>query len=184
MQKATMTGKKGNLAQIKVLVLDNDGVLTDGGLLFPEAGEPVIRFDIQDGLGIVVARQVGCETAIISGRGSAALTRRAAELGIKEVLLGVSNKAQALQDLAERRGWSLSEVAYMGDDLNDLPAMALCGAVIAPANAAPEIKAVAHLITENRGGRGAVREALQTILDAQGRWKEAVKKYLQILQDS
>jgi 3-deoxy-D-manno-octulosonate 8-phosphate phosphatase (KDO 8-P phosphatase) len=105
-------------------------------------------------------------------------------LGIKEVLLGVSKKARALQQLAASRGWDLSAIAYMGDDLNDLPAMALCGAVIAPANAAPEVKAAAYLITENRGGRGAVREALQTILTIQGRWESAVKKYLQVLQDS
>jgi YrbI family 3-deoxy-D-manno-octulosonate 8-phosphate phosphatase len=184
MQEIPMTSSQERLAKIKVLVLDNDGVLTDGGLLYLEAGPPTIRFDIQDGLGIVVARQAGIETAIISGRSSAALQRRATELGIKEILLGIDNKAQALRELTLRRGWNLSEVAYMGDDLNDLPAMALCGAALAPANAAPEVKAAAVLVTENRGGRGAVREALQTLLAAQDRWQAAVKQYLEILDDT
>lgn len=168
-------------AHIKALVLDVDGVLTDGGLIYLEQGEAAVRFDIQDGLGIVVARNVGLEVAIISGRASAALTRRAQELGITELYQGINNKAQTFRELAQRRGWSFPEIAYMGDDLNDLPVMNLAGAVIAPANAAAEVKAVAHYITTASGGNGAVREAIQKILDEQMGWKEAVRNYLTLL---
>jgi 3-deoxy-D-manno-octulosonate 8-phosphate phosphatase (KDO 8-P phosphatase) len=170
------------LQNIKILVLDVDGVLTDGGLIYPEQGQPGMRFHIQDGLGIVVARQAGLEVAIISGRASAALTLRASQLGIVELVQGVTNKAHALQEMAARRGWNLTEVAYMGDDLNDLPAMVLAGAAIAPANAVAEVKATAQLVTTVAGGSGAVREAIETILRAQGRWEEAVKEYLAALE--
>jgi len=159
-------------------VLDADGVLSDGGLLYAEKGEPLVRFHIQDGLGIVAARLVGLEVAIISARGSAALTRRAEELGISEVICKVADKAQALRGLAARHNWDLSEVAYLGDDWNDIPAMEIVGTALAVANAVAEVKEKAHWVSTRTGGNGAVREAIEAILSAQGKWQQAIQAYL------
>lgn len=166
------------LMKIKALVVDSDGVLTDGAMLFPEMGQSMVRFHIHDGLGIVLARRAGLEVAVVSGRSRIALSRRAEELGMTEVLQGVHNKVQALRNLARKRRWDLSEVAYMGDDLNDLPAMEIAGAALAVADAVEEVKRAAHWVSSKKGGDGAVREALETILEAQGRWQDAVQAYL------
>jgi len=179
-----MAANKVNLKNIKALVLDTDGILTDGGLFYLETGEPLIRFDIQDGLAIVVARSAGLEVAIISGRRSEALILRAEHLGITEVIQGAVNKERALRELAARRGWQLSEIAYMGDDLNDLPALEIAGVRITVANGIPEAKEMAHLITTKCGGSGAVKEAIQIILEAQDRWKDAVQNYLSSLRSA
>nr|NIM04217.1 HAD hydrolase family protein [Armatimonadota bacterium]NIM22769.1 HAD hydrolase family protein [Armatimonadota bacterium]NIM66603.1 HAD hydrolase family protein [Armatimonadota bacterium]NIM75190.1 HAD hydrolase family protein [Armatimonadota bacterium]NIN04826.1 HAD hydrolase family protein [Armatimonadota bacterium] len=173
-----MDNAQTRLAKIKTLVLDTDGVLTDGSLLYLEDGQPLVRFSIQDGLGIVAARLVGLEVAIVSARLTAALARRGEELGIKEIVRGAADKGQALQELAKRRQWDLSEVAYMGDDLNDLPPMQIAGAALAPANAVNDVKKAAHWISIRTGGNGAVREAVEAILSAQGRWEQAIQAYL------
>jgi len=178
-----MSDLQERLAKIKALVIDADGVLTDGGILFPEVGQAVVRFHIQDGLGIVLARRVGLEVAVLSGRSRIALARRAEELGMTEVIQGVHNKVQALRALAARRRWALLEIAYMGDDLNDLPAMEIVGAALAVANAVEEVKRAAHWVAGKSGGEGAVREAIEVILSAQGRWEEAVRGYLEHLRN-
>jgi 3-deoxy-D-manno-octulosonate 8-phosphate phosphatase (KDO 8-P phosphatase) len=174
-----MSDLQERLAKIKVLVLDTDGVLTDGGLLYPESGESLVRFHIQDGMGVVAARLVGLKIAIISARKTAALARRAEELGITEVVYKAADKAEALRGLASRLGWNLSEAAYLGDDLNDIPPMKMVGAPLAVANAVAEVKEAACWVSTKEGGNGAVRETVETILSAQGRWEEAVEAYLE-----
>ncbi len=157
-------------SRIRLLVLDVDGVLTDGGLLYGPAGEETKRFHVHDGLALVAARKAGLQVAILSSRASAAVTRRMTELGVSEVHQGVADKATALDALRERLGMRPAEVAMMGDDLPDLPAMARAGLALAPANAAAEVKRTAHWVGRRRGGEGAVREAVEMLLKARRAW--------------
>ena len=155
---------------VKLLVVDCDGVLTDGRLFFTPSGEVTQRFSAHDGYGIKCAQAAGVEVAVLTGRKSAALMHRAQGLGMKRVVQGVSDKAKALRDLAGSSGVELSEIAFVGDDLLDIPAMRLAGWSAAPATARPEVKAHAAYICEARGGRGAVREVIEVVLRARGAW--------------
>jgi 3-deoxy-D-manno-octulosonate 8-phosphate phosphatase (KDO 8-P phosphatase) len=157
-------------SRIRLLVLDVDGVLTDGGLFVSASGEEAKRFHVHDGLALVAARKAGLQIAILSARASAAVTRRMTELGVGEVHQGVTDKAGALDALRERLGLAVGEVAMMGDDLPDLPAMARAGLALAPANAAAEVKRTAHWVARRRGGDGAVREAVEMLLKSRRAW--------------
>jgi 3-deoxy-D-manno-octulosonate 8-phosphate phosphatase (KDO 8-P phosphatase) len=160
-------------ARIRLLVLDVDGVLTDGGLLYGPAGEEVKRFSVHDGFGLQAARRAGLEVAVISGRASAAVTRRLAELGVSEVQQGIRDKGAALDGLLARLGIRAAEVAVMGDDLPDLGLMRRVGLALAPANAAPEVRRAARWVSRRRGGDGAVREAVEFLLKARKAWPPA-----------
>lgn len=157
-------------SRIRLLVLDVDGVLTDGGLLYGPSGEEGKRFHVRDGLALVAARAAGLRVAVLSSRASAAVARRMAELGVDEVHQGVTDKAGALDALRKRLGLETAEVAVMGDDLPDLGAMGRAGLALAPANAAPEVKRAAHWVARRRGGDGAVREAVEMLLKARRLW--------------
>jgi 3-deoxy-D-manno-octulosonate 8-phosphate phosphatase (KDO 8-P phosphatase) len=157
-------------ARIRLLILDVDGVLTDGGLLYGASGEETKRFHVHDGLALVAARKAGLQVAVLSSRASAAVTRRMTELGVSEVHQGVMDKASALAALCERLGVPISAVAMMGDDLPDLAAMGRVGLALAPANAVAEVKRVAHWVARRRGGDGAVREAVEMLLRARRAW--------------
>ena len=157
-------------SRIRLLVLDVDGVLTDGGLFVSASGEEAKRFHVHDGLALVAARKAGLQIAILSARASAAVTRRMTELGVGEVHQGVTDKAGALDALRERLGLAVGEVAMMGDDLPDLPAMARAGLALAPANAVAEVKRAAHWVARRRGGDGAVREAVEMLLKSRRAW--------------
>jgi 3-deoxy-D-manno-octulosonate 8-phosphate phosphatase (KDO 8-P phosphatase) len=157
-------------SRIRLLVLDVDGVLTDGGLFCGASGEETKRFHVHDGLALVAARKAGLQVAVLSSRASAAVTRRLTELGVSEVHQGVADKAGALEALCERLGLRAAEVAMMGDDLPDLPAMRWVGLALAPANAVAEVKRAAHWVARRRGGDGAVREAVELLLKARRAW--------------
>jgi 3-deoxy-D-manno-octulosonate 8-phosphate phosphatase (KDO 8-P phosphatase) len=157
-------------ARVRLLVLDVDGVLTDGGLYYGPAGEETKRFHVQDGFALTQAARAGLAIAILSGRASPAVTRRMTELGITEVHQGVSDKAAVLAGLLKRLGVSRAEVAVMGDDLPDLALFRLAGLALAPANAVGEVKRAAHWVSRRRGGDGAVREAVEMLLRARRRW--------------
>jgi 3-deoxy-D-manno-octulosonate 8-phosphate phosphatase (KDO 8-P phosphatase) len=157
-------------ARIRLLVLDVDGVLTDGGLVYGPAGEETKRFHVRDGLAVVAARAAGLEIAVISGRASAAVTRRMAELGLGEVHQGVADKAAAFDALRSRLGLPPVEVAVMGDDLTDLALMKRVGLALAPSDAVAEVRRAAHWVSRRRGGDGAVREAVEMLLRARGAW--------------
>ena len=169
MRSAARGGRRA-AARIRLLVLDVDGVLTDGGLYYGPSGEEIKRFDVQDGLAIVAARRAGLSVAVISGRASAAVTRRMAELGIVEVHQGVADKAEVLAAMTARLGLDVGDVGVMGDDLGDLALMRRAGLALAPANAAREVRSVAHWVSRNRGGGGAVREAIELLLKARNAW--------------
>ena len=150
---------------IRLLVLDVDGVLTDGGLFFGPDGEQLKRFNVRDGLGIKLLQQAGVTVAIISGRSCAALDRRAADLGIAELHGGVGDKRAVLADLQARLAITPAETAAMGDDLPDLALFAGAALRIAPADAESELIAAADLVTARAGGHGAVRDAAIHILN-------------------
>jgi 3-deoxy-D-manno-octulosonate 8-phosphate phosphatase (KDO 8-P phosphatase) len=157
-------------ARIKLLVLDVDGVMTDGGLLFDATGREWKRFHVHDGLAMVAARRAGLPVAVISGRTSPAVARRMAELGVDELNQGVSDKAPVVRAIIGRLGLSPADVAAMGDDLLDLPVMAMVGLRLAPANAVQEVRRAAHWVSRRAGGDGAVREAIEMLLRARGAW--------------
>lgn len=169
---------RSRAARTRLIAFDIDGVMTDGGLIYTDDGHELKTFNVQDGLGIKLLQKAGIEVAIITGRKSGVVAARARDLGIEHVHQGVADKRAILAALLERLQLPWAECAFMGDDLIDLPAMTRCGLAIAPANARPVVKEIAHRVTEAGGGRGAVREAAELILDAQGRLAAAFAPYL------
>ena len=175
-----MEQKSGALeraVRIKLVIFDVDGVLTDGGIYIGEAGELYKPFFCRDGLGITLAHKAGLKTAIITGRQSKQVAFRARELKISEVFQGSLDKRMAYQQLKERTGLQDAEIAYIGDDLIDLPIMCQVGLPMAVADAVPEVREEARLIAGFEGGHGAVRELLEFILKAQSKWGELIKEF-------
>ncbi len=164
-------------SKIKLLALDVDGVLTDGTIFIAADGEIFKGFNAKDGMGISCALRSGIEVAIITGRHSEIVHRRAEELGIKIVLEGIRDKGEALSELCRQLKISLNEVAYIGDDLNDLPAFSRCGFSLAPNDAAYAVSEKADWNLLADGGHGAVREAVELILTAQGKWENIAESY-------
>jgi len=165
---AAMDDAVRRAARIRLLALDVDGTLTDGTLFIGAQGETMKGFNVRDGFGLTLLEEAGIIRAIVTGRSSAIVERRAAELGIGIVLQGVRDKAQALAGLARDAGLSLDEVAYMGDDWPDLPALRVAGLAAAPADATAPVRASAHWVSRCRAGHGAVRELAEWLLEARG----------------
>jgi 3-deoxy-D-manno-octulosonate 8-phosphate phosphatase (KDO 8-P phosphatase) len=167
--------------RVRLLGLDVDGVLTDNGVYIgPLAGARVEfkRFDIQDGLGLILLRTAGLPVFWLSGRASEATALRAAELRIDDVLqVPGPRKLAALDELLTRRGIGWDEVAFVGDDLADLPVLRRVGLPIAVANAVTDVKAVARYVTLASGGHGAVREVVELLLRARGEWADILERY-------
>ncbi len=159
---------------IELLVADVDGVLTDGVIAVDDRGGEIKHFHVRDGMGYAMWHRRGKQAAILSGRRASAVDRRAAELKIAHVLQGHEQKAPSLRSLIEGLGIRPEQVCFVGDDLNDLPVLRAVGLAACPADAVPEVKEAAHLITRAAGGRGAVREVVETILKAQGSWTALV----------
>lgn len=160
---------------VRLLITDVDGVLTDGRIFYSAEGVESQAFFVRDGLGLRMAQQAGLLTAILTGRVSAAVAYRAKELGITEIHQGAMNKLEVYEMLLQRHGLTDEAVAYVGDDLNDLPLLGRVGLSAAPADAHPEVKTNVAYVTTQAGGRGAVREVIDLILEAQGRWEEFVE---------
>jgi len=166
------------MQNVKLIVLDVDGTLTDGTLLYTDGGGQSKAFHVADGLGIVMAQAVGIRVAVLSARSSRVVETRMAELGIEDVLQNCGDKAQTLNGLLKKYHLRAKEAAYVGDDINDLPAFEAVGVKIAVANASEHLKAKADWVTPRAGGAGAVRDAIEEILRRQGRLDEAVAAYL------
>lgn len=174
--------------KIKLFLMDVDGTLTDGGVCLTStlsgagSGEPVVTetkvFNAQDGQGLSLAHTMGIRTGFITGRSSPAVSRRAKELSVDYVYLGQARKTEAFEECLRLAGVTADEVAYMGDDLPDIPLAQLAGLGVCVGDGAPELKAVCHFTTKRFGGRGAAREVVELILKAQGRWADAVPKAL------
>ena len=169
-KKATPRSAAGKAPRIRLLVLDVDGVLTDGVLVYGASGEEIKRFHVRDGLALQQARRAGVEVAVVSGRASAAVTRRMSELGVIEVHQGVGDKEALLRGLLARLRVSGAETAVMGDDLPDLPLMRMAGIAMAPVDAAPEVRQAADWVSRSAGGHGAVREAVEWLLRSRKAW--------------
>ena len=161
---------------IRLLVLDVDGTLTDGGIYYDATGNELKKFAAKDGAGLLIAHAAGIRVMICTGRECEAVRRRAADLKISDVYQNVGRKAEFLARFMQENGYAKEEVAYCGDDVNDLGAMALCGFVACPSDATDPILARADHICPQRGGEGAVRGAVQYILERDGRWADAVQK--------
>ena len=173
----------GLARRIRLVVLDVDGVMTDGGIYLgaTERGEPVEmkRFDIQDGLGIRLLKEAGIEVAIVTGRESHAVRIRAEELEVEEVHQDrTAAKLGTVTALLERRGVGWEETAFLGDDLPDLPILRRCGLPAVVGNATADARATAVWAAERHGGRGAVREFAEALLTARGEWAPAVERYV------
>lgn len=163
---------------IRILLLDVDGVLTDGRLYYGNQGEELKAFNIQDGLGIKLLQRNGIEVGIITGRSSQLLSRRATELGIELVVQGREDKLAALNEMLETSHYDMQEIAFLGDDLPDLAVIRRVGLGVAVANARPIIAEHALWQTSACGGRGAVRELAELLLSAQGKLEETLAGYL------
>lgn len=153
-------------SQIRLLALDSDGVLTDGGVYIDDEGREFRRFDIKDGLGLKRVMQAGIHVALISGSDAEPVLHRARKLGITEVHIGVSDKLACLEEICVRLGIQLHEVAYMGDDLPDLPVLRAVRLPCVPADAVVEMNEVAIIVTEKAGGVGAVREICELLISS------------------
>lgn len=169
------------LSGVRLLIMDIDGTLTDGKLLFID-GREIKQFSVYDGLGIRLAMNCGLDIAWVSGNCSEAVADRARMLGVGDVLQGVRLKSTAVAALIAAKGLECEQAAFIGDDLNDLPAFDVCGVKIATANAAAEVKARADCVTQMAGGSGAVREAIENILKARGEWDMAIHRFLEMLE--
>jgi 3-deoxy-D-manno-octulosonate 8-phosphate phosphatase (KDO 8-P phosphatase) len=170
--------------KIRLFLMDVDGTLTDGGVCListtatESAGEPVVSemkvFSAQDGQGLSLAHTMGIQTGFITGRSSPAVARRAEELKVTFVYLGQAKKTEAFEECMQKAGVTENEVAYLGDDLPDIPLARRAGLAVCVADGAPELATICHFTTRRSGGHGAAREIVELILKAQGRWEEAV----------
>jgi 3-deoxy-D-manno-octulosonate 8-phosphate phosphatase (KDO 8-P phosphatase) len=162
------------LKQIKMVLLDVDGVLTSGDIIYSDSGEQTKIFNVKDGVGIRLLKEAGIKVGIITGRKGRALRHRCDNLGIDLIFDGIMRKDQALEAAAARTGISEQAMAYVGDDLPDLPAMKRVGLSVAVADAHEILRRQAHMTTRARGGTGAVREISEAILKAQGLWDDLI----------
>ena len=163
--------------RIKLLLMDCDGVLTDGRLWLMADGDEQKSFHARDGQGISLFHRAGLKTGIISGRTSSAVERRAQELKMSYVQQYAKDKIKALDEILAEAGVTANECAYIGDDVADIPVMQRVALAVAVADAVPETKQAAHYVTKLNGGHGAVREVTDLILKAQGKWDEAMKRF-------
>jgi 3-deoxy-D-manno-octulosonate 8-phosphate phosphatase (KDO 8-P phosphatase) len=169
---------QNRLRKIRCLLLDVDGVLTDGKLHFTSEGQEFKTFDVQDGHGIAMAQRVGLTIGFISGRPSKATAHRAADLGVKIVLQEPTNKMEMVEQVKREHGFADDEIAFIGDELVDLPVLRRVGLAVAVPNAVDEARRAAHYVTRRRGGDGAVREIIEMVLKARGLWEQATAKYM------
>jgi 3-deoxy-D-manno-octulosonate 8-phosphate phosphatase (KDO 8-P phosphatase) len=163
--------------KIRLLVLDVDGVLTDGSIIYTAAGEEIKVFHVRDGHGLRLVQQAGIEVALITGRQSPAVAQRARNLQITHVFQGIRDKLAVLRSLQTQLSISPEETAVVGDDLVDLPMLLPAGLAVTVADAPPEVKARVHLVTAAPGGRGAVRELCELLLQAQGKWEDLLRQF-------
>lgn len=164
--------------EIQLLLLDVDGVLTDGSIVYGNGGTELKGFNIKDGFGIRLLREAGVEVGIITARRSEAVERRAQDLKLAHLYQGVANKIEAFAEILAAQKLTPRQVAYMGDDWLDLPLLSRVGLAVTVADGVAEVKAVAHYVTREAGGRGAVRELCELIIEAKGQREELLARYL------
>lgn len=165
------------IANIKLVIVDNDAVLTDGRIVYGDYGDELKFFDVQDGFGLTLLKRAGIRIAMVSGKKSRINKRRSKELQFDEIFQNAFDKLKVFEKLLKKYKLRPEEVCYIGDDLIDLPPMKRAGLAVAVKNAVAEVKSVAHLVTERSGGHGAVREAIDLILKNQGKWAQVTERY-------
>ena len=168
---------RARAGKIRFLLMDADGILTDGRISMAPDGSEWKNFDARDGLGIKIGQGAGIGMGVVSGRRSAAIERRAVELKFEEIHQGVKDKLRLFEALCERRGLEPAEVAYVGDDLVDIGVMQRAGLAFAVPDAPDEVQHVAHVVTARTGGRGAVREVIECVIRARGDWEEVLRGF-------
>lgn len=168
---------KNKIRKIRLLMLDVDGVLTDGRIIMNDAGQESKNFDVKDGHGLKMVMRYGIDVILLTGRSSSVVTHRANDLGIKEVFQGILNKRDFFIRFIQERGLNPEEIGYIGDDFVDIPLLKRCGFSAAVRDAVGEVKEVVDYITDKPGGRGAVREVCDLILRVQEKWEEVARRY-------
>jgi 3-deoxy-D-manno-octulosonate 8-phosphate phosphatase (KDO 8-P phosphatase) len=164
--------------RVRLLVMDVDGVLTDGRMILSERGDELKAFHTHDGIALALARRAGLRTAMVTGESSPIAKARGEKLGVDAVVLGARRKGETVEALCRAHGLGPEAVAYVGDDLLDIPAMQRAGLAVAVRDAAAPVKAVAHVVTRAAGGQGAIRECVELILRAQRSWARTVAAYV------
>ena len=172
-KSARLTSPSAALKAIRLFATDVDGVLTDAGMYYTESGDEMKKFNTRDGMGIKLLQRAGLITALVTQESTKLVARRGEKLAIPEVHQGAMDKLPVMRDMASRHGMTLDQVAYIGDDINDLQALRAVGFSAAPADALPAIRKAVTYVCRAKGGEGAVREVAEMILEAQGRnpWK-------------
>lgn len=176
-KKLSLTGLKKKAKKIKLLILDVDGVLTDGKIILDSTGTETKAFNIHDGHGIRLLHDAGIKVAIITGRQSKVVEIRAGELGITDVYQNARDKKAVYKELLQKCNLKDEDAAFVGDDLIDVPILKSVGLAVAVSNGVDEAKKYAHMITKKAGGEGAVREVIDFIIKAQGKWVKVVERY-------
>ena len=169
---------KPEFGNIELLLLDVDGVLTDGRITYSDSGEQIKQFNSRDGLGLRLLMDAGISVGIITGRKSGALEHRCKNLGIQLVFDGITDKSKALDTICRQTGIDIKKIAFAGDDLVDLPVMKRVGISFSVSDAAVEVKAHADFVTDRKGGQGAVREMCEILLKSKGLWDTILDKFL------
>jgi len=164
--------------KVRLLIMDVDGVLTDGRMMLSERGDELKSFNTHDGLGIALAKRAGLRTAMVTGESSTIAKARGAKLGVDSVVLGARRKGEVVQALLAEHNVPAEAAAYIGDDLIDVPAMQVVGLAVTVADAPAAVKAVAHHVTRAKGGHGAVRELVELVLTSQRSWRSVVAAYV------
>jgi 3-deoxy-D-manno-octulosonate 8-phosphate phosphatase (KDO 8-P phosphatase) len=166
------------LKRVRLLLMDVDGVLTDGGIIYDDKGVETKAFNVKDGLGIKLLMDAGVKVGIVTSRASKALYHRCDDLGISLVFDGIGDKSGILEDISKRTGFPAEEIAFVGDDLIDLPLMRKVGLSVAVADSHQTLFKNADMVTKARGGAGAIREVCEAILKAQGLWEKTLQRFL------
>ena len=163
--------------KIKLLVMDIDGVLTDGRIIYTDSGDQLKFFDVTDGMGLALLSRAGFKSAVLTTKKSKIVTRRSKDMHIDKVYQNALRKSEVFNKILTDFGVLAEEVCFIGDDVVDIPVLKRVGFAVCVPNAVPEAKSEAHYITKREGGRGAVREVIEIILKTQGRWDEVMKRY-------
>lgn len=165
------------IGRVRLLILDVDGVLTDGKIIMDDQGFESKHFDVRDGHGLKLLKRYQIEVALITGRRSSVVEYRAKDLGIEEVYQGIWNKVEVYEQILRKMNLNPEQTAFVGDDIVDIPVMRRVGFAVAVRNAVEDTRKAAHFVTRGRGGRGAVREVCELILKVQGHWRDVAMKY-------
>ncbi len=176
--KESMTDElREKIKAIRVLILDVDGVLTDGGIIMDDDGRETKRFDVRDGHGLKMLLRYDVDVVLLTGRTSRVVEHRASDLGIKEIYQGVLNKLEVYEDILRRKNLGGESLAFVGDDVVDVPVLRRVGFSATVADAPDDLKKVVDYVTKNQGGRGAVRELCELLLKVKGKWPEVAARY-------